>query len=55
MRVTADRDGDGTVRVSMKLMPNEPNGFVFRGLAADYDRILTACLKNLYKKGDKSN
>jgi hypothetical protein len=49
MRVTADCDADGTVRVRMKLTSDDPNGFVFCSLAPDYDRILTACLKNLYR------
>ena len=48
MRVTADNTEDGLIRVNMQLRPTEPNGFVFQGSAANYDQILTACLRNLF-------
>jgi len=48
MRVTADKTQNGLIRVNMQLRPAKSNGFVFQGNAANYDQILTACLRNLF-------
>ncbi len=50
MRVSAAGGEDGTIRVAMQWDPAQPNGFVFQGTAANYDQILTSCLKNLLKE-----
>jgi hypothetical protein len=47
MRVTVKGDSEGTISVDLRTDVAEPNGYVFQGISADYDRILTACLKNL--------
>ena len=47
MRVTVQGDSEGAISVNLETDAAEPNGFVFQGVSTDYDRILTACLKNL--------
>jgi len=47
MRVTVKGDTEGTISVNLETDAAEPNGYVFQGIATDYDQILTACLKNL--------
>jgi hypothetical protein len=47
MRVTVKGDSEGTISVDLRTDAAEPNGHVFQSISADYDRILTACLKNL--------
>ena len=47
MKVTVTSDSEGTIGVNLKTDAAEPNGYVFQSISTDYDRILTACLKNL--------
>jgi hypothetical protein len=45
--LASTQDEDGTVHVRMDASRQPPNGFVFRNDSDNYDRIMTACLKNL--------
>jgi hypothetical protein len=45
--LASTQDEDGTVHVRMNASQQQLNGFVFRSHSDDYDKIMTACLKNL--------
>ena len=47
LKVTVKGDFEGTINVNLNTDAAEPNGYVFQSISAKYDRILTACLKNL--------
>lgn len=48
MRVAVTSDQEGAICVDLTTAPAEPNGYIFQCNAADYDQVLTACLKNLF-------
>lgn len=47
VRLASTWDEDGTVHVSMEVRQQQPNGFVFKCNSDDFDKIMTACLKNV--------